>query len=87
MRDTDNNSTQNMIHSKKDRLFENCISGGVNKEFLTLKEVAGLLRLTTKTIYKMVGRKQIPYTKVSNRLLFRSKEIEAWLSKRSNHVY
>jgi excisionase family DNA binding protein len=47
---------------------------------LKVDEVAGLLRVTKRSIYTMVDRGQIPgITKVGGRLRFRRDVIEAWL--------
>jgi excisionase family DNA binding protein len=47
---------------------------------LKVEEVAGLLRVTKRSIYTMVDRGQIPgITKVGGRLRFRRDVIEAWL--------
>jgi excisionase family DNA binding protein len=46
--------------------------------FLTLPEVAKLLRLKPRTIYNMVTQGRIPYRRAGRLLLFDQKEIEDW---------
>lgn len=46
--------------------------------FLTVQEVAAMLRLSPKTIYKMVSGRRIPFRKPGGHLLFEVSEIEAW---------
>ncbi|HEX8137573.1 MAG TPA: helix-turn-helix domain-containing protein [Pyrinomonadaceae bacterium] len=46
--------------------------------FLTVEEVALMLRCKTRTIYNMVSQKRIPYRKAGRQLLFDPKEIEEW---------
>jgi len=50
--------------------------------FLTVEEVALMLRCKTRTIYNMVSQKRIPYRKAGRQLLFDPREIEEW-TKRS----
>lgn len=46
---------------------------------LTTSEVAGYLRIKERTIYDMVARNQIPYSKVSGKLLFPRRLVDAWI--------
>jgi excisionase family DNA binding protein len=47
-------------------------------QYLTVSEVAAMLRLTPKGIYKMVNEKRIPFRKAGAQLLFDPKEIDEW---------
>jgi len=47
-------------------------------QYLTVDEVAAMLRLTPKGIYKMVHEKRIPFRKAGAQLLFDPKEIDEW---------
>ena len=47
-------------------------------QYLTVSEVATMLRLTPKGIYKMVNEKRIPFRKAGAQLLFNPKEIDEW---------
>ncbi len=54
-----------------------------SKERLNIDEVSELTGYKKSTLYQMVNNKRIPYRKLpnSNKLLFITKEIEAWLDK------
>jgi len=45
-------------------------------EILTLEEVAAYLKVTTRTIYRMLDEKQIPAFKIRGTWRFRKDEIE-----------
>jgi putative molybdopterin biosynthesis protein len=47
-------------------------------KFLTVPEVAALLRLSERTIYDMVSQRRIPFRKAGDRTLFDRDEILAW---------
>jgi excisionase family DNA binding protein len=47
-------------------------------KFLTVQEVAVLLRLAPRTVYNMVHQRRIPFRKAGKLLLFESREIEDW---------
>jgi excisionase family DNA binding protein len=46
-------------------------------EIMTLEEVATYLKVTTRTIYRMLEEKQIPAFKIRGTWRFRKDEIEA----------
>jgi excisionase family DNA binding protein len=46
---------------------------------LTVGEVAQLICFSEKTIYQLVHRKRIPYTKISRALRFKKSDIERWI--------
>jgi len=46
--------------------------------FLTVAEVAELLRLKPRTIYEMVSERRIPYRKAGDRTIFLLDEILKW---------
>jgi len=50
--------------------------------FLTVDEVAGLLRCKKRTIYDMVEQGRIPYRKVGGRLLFDADEMIEWTKRK-----
>ena len=51
-------------------------------QFLTVDEVAALLRTSRKAIYAMVERGQLPgVTRVRRRLLVRAEELVDWLNQ------
>jgi excisionase family DNA binding protein len=47
-------------------------------QFLTVAEVAELLRLKPRTIYEMVSERRIPYRKAGDRTIFLLDEILKW---------
>jgi excisionase family DNA binding protein len=53
------------------------------EELMTLEEVASYLRVTTKTIYRLLERGAIPATKVGRRWRFRKDSIDVWLRQNS----
>ena len=53
------------------------------RELMTLKEVADYLRVTKKTIYRLLEAGKIPATKVGRQWRFNKARIDEWLSERS----
>jgi excisionase family DNA binding protein len=51
-------------------------------ELLTLEEVAEYLRVTQKTIYRMVTKGSIPATKVGHQWRFNKASVDNWLNER-----
>lgn len=47
-------------------------------QYLTLGEVAVMLRCKTSTIYQLVHKRQIPFRKRGRQLLFEAREIDEW---------
>jgi excisionase family DNA binding protein len=47
-------------------------------QYLTVDEVAAMLRCKTRTIYQMVSERRIPFRKAGKLLLFDSDEIDRW---------
>ncbi len=52
-------------------------------ELMTLEEVAHYLRVTEKTVYRLLTRGDIPATKVGHQWRFDKVAIDAWLQKNS----
>jgi excisionase family DNA binding protein len=52
-------------------------SGG-KPQFLTVDELAEMLRVKRRTIYEMVSQDRIPYRKVGRRVVFLLTEILEW---------
>jgi excisionase family DNA binding protein len=46
--------------------------------YLTLPEVAVMLRCRPSTIYQLVHKKRIPFRKRGRQLLFEAREIDEW---------
>ena len=51
-------------------------------EFLTTKEVAGLLRLKERKVYDLASRGEIPCAKATGKLLFPRLEITQWIHQK-----
>jgi putative molybdopterin biosynthesis protein len=51
---------------------------------LTTPEVADYLRVKERTIYEMVARQTIPFTRATGKLLFPRRLIEAWLEAQTD---
>jgi len=51
-------------------------------EFLTTKEVAGLLRLKERKVYDLASRGEIPCVKATGKLLFPKLEITQWIHQK-----
>ena len=47
-------------------------------KFLTVIEVAALLRLSERTIYDMVSQRRIPFRKAGDRTIFDRDEVLEW---------
>lgn len=53
----------------------------MNTDIMTIKEVAGYLKLTEKTAYRLAAEGKIPGFKVGGAWRFRRGEIDAWIGK------
>jgi excisionase family DNA binding protein len=54
-------------------------------EFLTVEEVAQLLRVSPRTVYDWVYRGTIPFHKAGRRTIFLLDEIIGWTNKSSKN--
>jgi excisionase family DNA binding protein len=54
-------------------------------QFLTVEEVAGLLRVSPRSVYDWVSQDNIPHRKAGRRTIFLMDEILDWTSKRSSN--
>lgn len=52
-------------------------------EILTLKQVAGYLKVTERTIYRLAGAKKIPAFKVGGTWRFSRIDINSWIRRQS----
>ena len=50
--------------------------------YLTVKEVAELVRLTVQTIRRYTMNKEIPFHKIHRMVRYKKTEIEQWVEKR-----
>ena len=55
-------------------------------ELMTLSEVADYLRVTQKTIYRLLEQGKIPATKVGRQWRFQKKSIDEWLNKQGTQT-
>jgi len=53
----------------------------LNQSFLTPQEMAGYLKVSLKTIYRMVESRAIPFYKVGHSLRFKKADVEKYLEK------
>ncbi len=54
-------------------------------EYLTTREVADLLRIKERKVYELVGENAIPVSRVTGKLLFPKKMIEAWVRRHTEY--
>lgn len=52
-------------------------------EILTIREVAGYLKVTRRTIYRLAAAKKIPAFKVGGTWRFRQVDIDSWIAAQS----
>jgi excisionase family DNA binding protein len=55
-------------------------------EILTIKQVAGYLKVTERTIYRLAAAKNIPAFKVGGSWRFSRAEIDRWIKEQSSAV-
>ena len=55
-------------------------------DVLTLKDVAEYLKVTERTIYRMVADRKIPAFKVGGSWRFRLAEIDEWIKTQTHEV-
>lgn len=53
---------------------------------LTLKEVSAYLKVTERTIYRLVAGKKMPAFKVGGSWRFKKADIDQWISDQSENV-
>jgi len=58
----------------------------MDKEVLTVKQVAEFLQMDERTIYKLAKQGDIPSFKVSNQWRFLKKDIENWVEQKKSEV-
>jgi excisionase family DNA binding protein len=56
-------------------------SNGGKLELMTVTELAGYLRISRASVYRLVRQKQILVSKVGRQLRFRKDTVDVWLSK------
>ncbi len=58
----------------------------MDKEVLTVKQVAEFFQMDERTIYKLAKQGDIPSFKVSNQWRFLKKDIESWVEQKKSEV-
>ena len=53
------------------------------EDILTLREVADYLKVTERTLYRLVQDGKLPAFKVGNSWRFRREDLERWISEQS----
>ena len=48
---------------------------------MTVEDVAAYLQVSTKTVYRMLRRSQLPCYRVGSRWRFRKEDIDRWLQE------
>jgi len=60
------------------------------QKFLTIEEVAELLRLKISTVYKLTARRAIPFVRLSDgtkgKILFDPVELQSWLESKKKRM-
>jgi excisionase family DNA binding protein len=49
--------------------------------FLTTEEVIGILRVNTRTLYRLIRTEGLPAVRVGRQWRFRRSDLESWLSR------
>jgi len=52
-----------------------------DNSMLTVKEVATLLRVDEKTVYRLAKKRELPGFKVAGAWRFKREDIESWIEK------
>jgi excisionase family DNA binding protein len=61
------------------QLAKTMLPSSADNAIMTIGEVAGYLKVTERTIYRLAGAKQIPAFKVGGSWRFSKADIEAWI--------
>jgi excisionase family DNA binding protein len=59
---------------------------GATPAFLTMDEVLGYLRVTSRTIYRLIKAGELPAVRVGRQWRFRQRDLDAWLSRQQTNV-
>ena len=58
-------------------------SAAGNAEIMTIREVADYLKVTERTIYRLLSARTLPAFKVGGSWRFRRKDIDSWIASQS----
>jgi excisionase family DNA binding protein len=64
-----------------ERLLSNLISQPEIDQLLTIKQAGEFVKLTPPTIYGLVSRNEIPYSKKGKRLYFSKQQLFDWIQQ------
>ncbi|MFQ5834579.1 MAG: helix-turn-helix domain-containing protein [bacterium] len=53
------------------------------EELLTIQELSKILKISPKTIYRLVHEDSIPHLKIGGSIRFNQRQIEVWLQRKS----
>jgi excisionase family DNA binding protein len=56
-------------------------NAGVKNTLLTTEEVMAILRVNTRTVYRLIRSKDIPAVRVGRQWRFRRSDLEGWLDR------
>jgi len=59
---------------------------GATPAFLTMDEVLGYLRVTSRTIYRLIKAGDLPAVRVGRQWRFRQSDLDAWLNRQQTNV-
>jgi excisionase family DNA binding protein len=59
------------------------VAAAVSDDILTIKEISDYLKVSEKTIYRMVSRGEIPAFKMGTTWRFQKSAIEEWIKNQS----
>lgn len=57
-----------------------------NDKWMTVKNVADYLQMSTETIYRLAQRGEIPATKVASQWRFKKERIDEWMKRNENAI-
>ncbi len=58
----------------------------MDEKLLTVDDLASYLQVSTKTVYRMLRRSQLPSIRVKGLWRFRKQTIDEWLAQREQKV-
>jgi excisionase family DNA binding protein len=61
-------------------------SEGATPAFMTMDEVLGYLRVTSRTIYRLIKAGDLPAVRVGRQWRFRQSDLDAWLNRQRINV-
>ncbi|MEX2365580.1 MAG: helix-turn-helix domain-containing protein [Pseudohongiellaceae bacterium] len=56
------------------------------EQIMTIKEVAGYLKVHERTVYRLAAKGELPAFKVANTWRFRLQDIDYWISQQTGRL-